>query len=83
MQSLLYNIMDEFLYIFCTEYFIVRQVRITALDLDKFSCTAIGSGEEWDPKKHPQGTEVKAITYSNMQIISTDEKTDIYVIIDI
>ena len=32
-----------------------------------------------------QGTEVKAITYSNMQILASDDKSrwDLYVIIDI
>ena len=30
-----------------------------------------------------QGTEVKAITYSNMQIHDTEDKHEVYVIIDI
>ena len=39
-------------------------------------------GEEFQIGKHPQGSEVKAITYSNMQIY--DDKThECFVIIDI
>ena len=30
-----------------------------------------------------QGTEVKAITYSNMQVHDNDDKHEVYVIIDI
>jgi SHS2 domain-containing protein len=30
-----------------------------------------------------QGTEIKAITYSNMQIHEKDDRTDLYVIVDI
>jgi SHS2 domain-containing protein len=33
--------------------------------------------------KHPQGTEVKAITYSAMQILRVGNDTHIYVIVDI
>ncbi len=51
-------------------------------------------GEIFDPERHPPGTEVKAITYSNMQIHEyervgaggTREVTnccDLYVIVDI
>lgn len=44
---------------------------------------AEGHGEAFDLSKHPQGTEVKAITYSNMQIYNTTDKHECYVIIDI
>eukprot|EP00952_Eustigmatos_sp_NYUAD-ZCMA_P002744 12008-Eustigmatos_ZCMA.PRE.1 len=33
--------------------------------------------------RHPQGTEVKAITYSNMQIHEKEFCSDLYVIVDI
>ena len=77
--------MDEFLFVFCTEYFVVSSVKVVDLDVNSFKCKLIGLGETWDPKRHPQGTEVKAITYSNMQINHSKEndRVDIYVIIDI
>jgi SHS2 domain-containing protein len=34
-------------------------------------------GEQFSLKKHPQGTEVKAITYSNMQIRPPNEAAGI------
>ena len=40
-------------------------------------------GEAFRIGKHPQGTEVKAITYSNMQIHHDKPTHDVYVIIDI
>jgi SHS2 domain-containing protein len=40
-------------------------------------------GEVFDLAKHPQGTEVKAITYSNMQIHHDKPRKDVYVIVDI
>lgn len=46
-------------------------------------------GEEFDLSKHPQGTEVKAITYSNMQVHdsnsteSPDGLAHVFVVIDI
>lgn len=40
-------------------------------------------GDIYDPNRHSSGTEIKAITYSNMQIHQTPEKVDLYVIVDI
>ena len=41
------------------------------------------SGETFELGKHPQGTEIKAVTYSNMQINEKEDKVDVYVIVDI
>lgn len=84
MNSLLYNFMDECLYLFHTEGFAMKQLEIRELDLNKFSLTAVARGGAFDATRHAQGTEVKAITYSNMQIITDDpEKAETFVIVDI
>ena len=44
---------------------------------------AIGFGETFDLQKHPQGTEVKAITYSAMQVHEKTDFSEVFVIIDI
>ena len=43
----------------------------------------VAKGEEFDMERHTQGTEVKAITYSNLQIHRKEDRVDLYVIIDI
>ena len=53
------------------------------LDRERFSITVQGNGETYDLSRHPQGTEIKAITYSNMQIHEREDKSEIYVIVDI
>ncbi len=69
--SLLYNYLNEFLYLFSGEGIVCNHICITKLDIKSFNIEAIGYGELFDVKKHaPVGTEVKAITYSHMQIYS-------------
>jgi SHS2 domain-containing protein len=50
---------------------------------DIIEIEAIGFGETFDLEKHPQGTEVKAITYSAMQINENPNFAEVFVIIDI
>eukprot|EP01137_Pigoraptor_chileana_P015101 Opistho-2@70620 len=83
LESLLYAFMDEFLYVFSTEFFVPREVKVVDLDTHAFRIRVTGKGETFDRAKHTQGTEVKAITYSNMQIHQKDGRADIYVIVDI
>ena len=84
MLSLLFHLLDEFLFLFCAEpFFIAREVKITEFDRENFRIVAEGHGETFDLSKHPQGTEVKAITYSNMQIHETDDSHECYFILDI
>ncbi|XP_014668308.1 PREDICTED: protein archease-like [Priapulus caudatus] len=83
-ESLLFQYMNEWLYAFSVEpFFIPRKIIVTDFDKENFRIKAIGYGEEFDISKHPQGTEVKAITYSNMQIYDNSDKHEIYLIIDI
>ncbi|KAG9492791.1 protein archease isoform X1 [Eleutherodactylus coqui] len=83
MLSLLYHFLDEWLYKFSADqYFIPREVKVLHIDRINFKIRSIGWGEEFSLSKHPQGTEVKAITYSAMQIYE-EEKPEVFVIIDI
>lgn len=83
LQSLLFHFLDEWLYRFSAdEYFIPREVKVLNIDQKNFKLRSIGWGEEFSLSKHPQGTEVKAITYSAMQVYN-EEKPEVFVIIDI
>jgi len=68
---------------FCSEYFVAREVRVTDLDLNGFAAKVQSKGEKFSLSKHTQGTEIKAITYSNMQILQSSDRVDVYVIVDI
>lgn len=84
LEGLLYAYLDELLFLFSAEPFLVcSKLEMIKLDLNDFSIECLCYGEEFDLTKHPQGTEVKAITYSAMQIIQEPEQCDVYVIIDI
>ncbi|XP_039089623.1 protein archease isoform X1 [Hyaena hyaena] len=83
LQSLLFHFLDEWLYKFSAdEFFIPREVKVLHIDQRNFKVRSIGWGEEFSLSKHPQGTEVKAITYSAMQVYN-EEKPEVFVIIDI
>ncbi|KAG8316426.1 protein archease isoform X1 [Homalodisca vitripennis] len=84
MLSLLFHFLDEFLFLFSAEpFFIARKVKILEFDKENFKIKARGFGETFEIGKHPQGTEVKAITYSNMQVHENEGKSEVFVIIDI
>lgn len=86
LDGLLFHFLDELLFLFSAEPFIIcKKLKITEFNLETFTIKCTCYGEPFDLQKHPQGTEVKAITYSAMQIVqNTDEKkVDVFVIIDI
>ena len=85
LPSLLYNFLDQWLYVFSTEFFVPASMFISALDMQTFTLTVKAKGEKFDRARHVQGTEVKAITYSNMQINPNPDTgiVDLYVIVDI
>jgi SHS2 domain-containing protein len=76
--------LDEWLFLFCADpFFIPRKIEVKEFDITNRRIKAVGFGEQFNIGKHPQGTEVKAITYSNLQVHSELSTNDIYVILDI
>lgn len=82
-ESLLFNLMDEFLFQFATEGMVCRDVCIESVGEGWTSARALGRGEKFDRSKHTQGTEVKAITYSAMKIAQGAQVAEVFVIVDI
>jgi Uncharacterized conserved protein len=62
---------------------LLQKVKVLEFDRTNFHIKAVAYGEEFQIGKHPQGTEVKAITYSNMQVHENEGKCEVFVIIDI
>lgn len=58
-------------------------MEIVKFDRENFKIEAKGFGEVYDKAKHVPGTEIKAITYSAMQIHEKEDKAEVYVIVDI
>eukprot|EP00753_Platysulcus_tardus_P014897 PLAT4614.1.p3 GENE.PLAT4614.1~~PLAT4614.1.p3 ORF type:complete len:113 (-),score=45.31 PLAT4614.1:108-446(-) len=83
--SLVFGLLDEALYVFNTDGFICKRFHVTSIDRLSWTVHAVGHGELFSLSKHTQGTEVKAITYSNMQVLddAAKERIDVYVIVDI
>lgn len=83
-ESLLFHFLDELLFLFSAEPFLTcAKLEISKFDLVDFEIDCLCYGEPFQLGKHPQGTEVKAITYSAMQVIQKPTKNEVYVIIDI
>ena len=83
LQSLLYNFLDAWLFQFNAESFICRRVRITSLDRAAWRIASVGVGETFELGRHPQGIEVKAITYSAMRVTEAEGRCDVLVIVDV
>lgn len=67
LESLLFNLMDEFLYWNDVEFLVPKKVKIE-LDLDKFTASAKCIGERFSSETHDVGIAVKAVTFHMMDI---------------
>ncbi|EIE27514.1 DUF101-domain-containing protein [Coccomyxa subellipsoidea C-169] len=82
-QSLLYNFLDELLFVFSTDLLVCCELEVLHLDRETWKIRACGKGENFVRGQHASGTEIKAITYSAMQITEKDNDAEVFVIVDI
>ncbi|KAJ1452659.1 Archease domain-containing protein [Pelagophyceae sp. CCMP2097] len=83
--AFIFRFLDELLFRFSADNIACATVKVDALVCTEgsWSATVSSTGERFDLSKHPQGCEVKAITYSNMQIHQDKGRHDLFVIVDI
>ena len=72
LESLLFNLMDEFLFITDVEFLIPKSVQIT-VDHENLSASAVCMGERFSAATHEVGIQIKAVTYHMMEIKETPD----------
>jgi len=84
-ESLLFDFLSEFLYIFDVEDLVFSEISVETITKkqEKYYLKAILKGEVFNKNIHEIGTEVKAITYSFMEINENKENVNIKVVFDI
>lgn len=84
--ALLISFLSEFLYLFDMEEWIFSQIRVESirkLNEEDYELKAFTYGESFDLTKHEPDTEVKAITYSYLEIVKTETGFSIKIVFDI
>ena len=79
-ETLLVSWLQELLYVLDTEGLIFGSFRVK-LQGSRLEATAWG--EPFDPEVHPMKTEIKAVTYHQLEIIERDEGWQARVIVDL
>jgi len=84
-EALLFDFLSEFLYIFDVDELIFSQIYVSKIEKfnGNYKLQATLKGEKFDLDKHEIGIEVKAITYSFMNIEEKHASTIIDIVYDI
>jgi len=83
--ALLFDFLSELLYIFDVDQLVFSEINVKNIDPTSkgFKMEAELKGEIFDKEKHEIGTEVKAITYSFMEIKEEKNRVVIKIVFDI
>jgi len=81
LESLLFNLMDELLYINDVENLVAKEVDVE-VDMERLVAVARCRGERFQPGRHEPGIMVKAVTYHLMEIKETPEGWIVRVVFD-
>ncbi len=84
-EALLFDFLSEFLYIFDVDELVFNEIHVRSIEKfnDNYKLRATLVGEKFDLDKHEIGIEVKAITYSFLNIDEKHKSTIIDIVFDI
>lgn len=84
-EALLFDFLSEFLYLFDVEQLVFSDIKVKPIKKinDRYQLMALIKGEKFDKNKHEIGCEVKAITYSFMEIKEKKDRVKINIVFDI
>lgn len=83
--SLCIDFLTEFLFLFDVEDLVFKDISVDSIKKaqNRYKLIALAKGEQFDRNKHEIGTEVKAITYSFMNIEEKKNRVEISIVFDI
>jgi SHS2 domain-containing protein len=81
LENLLYNFLEEFLFLFDSENFVLSKIKKINVDIKNLKVNAIILGDT--AQNYKISNEVKAITYNNMKIKYAKNKWEIICVIDV
>ncbi len=83
LKSLLVDFLTQFLILHDSENLVFSHIKIIKFDEKNFNIEAIAEGEEFNSKKHKQGTLIKAATYHELEIKKERNFYSVKVLVDI
>jgi SHS2 domain-containing protein len=85
LESLLIDWLSELLYIFEVDEIIFRKFRVEEIKEEEgeYSITGQALGEKYYPESHPFETEIKAVTYNQLEIGKTADGWKAQIVVDI
>jgi SHS2 domain-containing protein len=85
LESLLVDWLSELLYLFEVDEIVFREFQVKEVreEGSEYSITARASGEEFHSESLPFETEIKAVTYNQLEIKKTDDGWKAQVVVDI
>jgi len=85
LESLLVDWLSELLYLFEVDEIIFWKFRVEEIrgEEGEYSIKAVASGEQYYPESHPFETEIKAVTYNQLELEKTAEGWKAQVVVDI
>jgi SHS2 domain-containing protein len=82
--ALLYDWLDRLIYFHDSENIVMSKFKVKiSRTKDGFKLSAQAWGERFDPKKHPERTDVKAMTYHMMEIKHEKNRCSVQAVVDI
>jgi len=81
LESLLFNLMDEFLFITDVDFLIPKSIEVI-VDHKNLSASAVCMGERFSAATHEVGIQIKAVTYHMMEIKETPDGWSVRMVFD-
>jgi SHS2 domain-containing protein len=83
-EALLYDWLDRLIYLHDSKDMVMSKFMVTISRIKGgFKLNAQAWGERFDPKKHPERTAVKAMTYHMMEIKHEKNRCSVQAVVDI